>query len=1572
MNLFAANAHLLHWARLGLLATAVTIIAGGSAQTSPAIPTVDLSVGPVAVNAQAVNIALALSVEFPTVGAAYRTGVYDHAITYLGYWDAKGCYAYKDIAAGAPMGGEYFYRTGNVDTSGHCNTAGAGTGYSGNALNYVATSSIDLLRYALTGGNRVADTDTTTVLERAYLYNSWNLHNATYFPVHRISADKVGLVTPAYTIGSGDVYAGSCLDRIWFGRSNASQACTTAGATTSGNLNQPTVNPATTVTVQVPTGDPAPPFSTFSSTVWAVTNPLQTTTIAPTVGPVDYTDVPVVAPGTSTVSPPTPLDIIRGYIYTANSTTTTSTASLFVPPAPLNPEPTVEVGTTTSTKSPRIFTSAVPASGAYQSFSFSSTSVQVCRSSGSGSASSFVGLLDSAGNPTDVPSGVCGSGSYSGHSSRGRMNSPPLPMTVHESLTTSKVYARHNRTPYYDNYTLVRVYKVYRLMDEYIQATVGTSPGNMFARVRVCDSSEASTRTDLCLRYPNGNYKPVGEIQRRNEGVKVAAFGYVKEDGNARYGGVLRAPMHFTGPTYRDTNGVLQTNGNPEWNVNTGVFATDPMGVSPTFAVSGVINYLNKFGTTGSVAGYYKGNDPLGELYYEALRYFQGLGPTPAAISGLTATHYDGFPIYGTTAAAPSTLAGWTDPVQNACERRNFILNIGDVNTHKDKQLPGLSTLATAEDPARAAEPLLGDATKVFDSVAWTALLTGFETGTSVGYTDAQGRAQNTAGNPNPNANNTNLQGKTTGSSSSAYYWAGAAYWANTQPIRLDTKAGESMKNIRVKTFTIDVDEGGNGSIEDTNPRSIKPRRSAAYLAGKYGWFKDANTDGNPFKTAGGITDNTEWEDPAVPNTPDGYVIASQAQKLIDGIRKFFTAATSERGAVSVSAVSSQRFTTNDPNGNLFSPSFDPSDWSGTVQRSTLRLNTTTGSIDTTAGITWDAAEILTAASLATGLVADPQVKPVDRKIFTMARDSGVMVGLEFNVANKASLDDSVEAALNTNPATSLTDSQSDARINWIRGNRSDEQSGTGGFLRLRKKIMGDVINSGPVFKQGADLTVRGPGYNTFAQSVASRTGMIYVGANDGMMHAFRADDGKEMFAYIPRAVSGNLNKLTGPAYQHQPFVDGVPIVGEAQVGTAWKTILASGMGGGANGIFALDVTSPTTFGTGNVLFEFTDQDDVSMGNVLSQPKIVKMRMAGSGTPVYKWFIAVSSGYNNYKNDGNFSLTGRQALFLLSLDKGTGPWVEGTNYFKVMLSDPVTTTAAGLANPGYSNGSQGEAVFFYAGDLNGNMWKFNFSSGLSSATALVAANTQASGGSLLPMMIARDSGGVRQPITIAPLVSAGLAKGNMVVFGSGKFLEPLDSDSTATQTMYGIWDSLSAATSDFEVGRSKLFQRTMVAGTTTTVTGSTTFAFGDGSGGTYRGWYVDLPNARERIAVEGASAPGFTVINSLIPDGTCSGDGSGVSMCFSNLYGQKTCDFVRSTAGLLGRPNIISVDSALEAYGLQSSTGRRLLTVNLTAISTGTKIADAGNPLASTVKIPSFTLPADRVGWREVRNFKEN
>ncbi|MCA0324885.1 MAG: hypothetical protein LCH89_04685 [Proteobacteria bacterium] len=1354
------GARLRDWARI--LALAGFLIGGATAlrvaTSAASLPElVDLNAPPVTKQDEPSNVALALSVEFPTVGAAYRGYEYVHDPVnnpYLGYWDVRSCYRYKQTGS-ADLGGEYFYRVGATDTNGYC-----GGDYSGNLLNYVATSAIDVLRMGLTGGHRVVDTVNNTVLERAYLYSGWTFNQGTYFPAKRINKTYVGQVMPADPAPLADpyVYGGNCANVVWFGR-----------RTTTG------VN---------------------------CMNPVSGTT--------SYGD--------------------------------------------LNPR----VG------------------GVYQP---------------------------------------------------------------------------------------------------------------MYARVRVCDGVETS-RPDFCQRHPAGNYKPVGQVQLKSDGTRLSAFGYLADNNSSRYGGVLRAPMGYVGPTMPNASGVLVANPAAEWDANTGIFVDNPLGATG-FAYSGVIHYLNRFGTTGTL-GNYKGLDPVGELYYETLRYYMGLGPTPDATSGLTAAMYDGFPVY----------TSWQDPVLNACHRKNYTLVIGDVNTHYDKQLPGhggAGAIAANDgvDAGRGAESLLGGGT--FNAADWTKVMSYFETGaTGLNYTNSLGVAVTTRGNPDPNANNNNLNSKTTGSGGrAAYYWAGAAYWAHTQPIRNDNdSSGKNKNGVRVNTFTIDVDEGGNGLI-DGNTRGIQPRQSSFYLAGKYGWFNNTDAsktnplqpltagalganeqlDGHPFRNAlTGALDNSRWEYAGEPNTPDGYVIASQATKMQAGIQRFFSSIGGNVVPPTVSALSSLNFSSRAPDGDVFVPQFESKTWGGTLLRTQLTFNPATGAL--AVGATrWSAGKILTDASVATGAVADPYVKPADRKIFTYAWAVAYRGGQEFSVAEKSKIDTEILNGLAIKPATaptSLSNSDmQDANINWLRGDRSLEAGAGTGYLRSRSSVMGDVVNSGPVYKQGADPNVIGPGYATFAATQANRAAVVYVGVNDGMLHAFRASDGKELFAYLPKEVAKDVNKLADPDYVHRPYVDAIPTVGEAEVlvsGTStWKTLLVSGMGGGAQGIFGLDVTDPENFSKSNVMFEFTDRHDSDMGNVLGQPRLVRMKLAGSSTT--RWFVAVTSGYNNYQADGRASTTGQQVLFLLSVDKPVGSgWVLNNNYYKVKLPAPATTTSAALANPGVAYDTEGNAVIFYAGDTQGNLWKFDFQGGINSSAATNAVKT--SGGTMIPMAILRDATSKPQPVTTVPAVAPGLNNGYMVLFGTGKFIESDDASSSETNAVYGIWDNLSNDVGDYQITTSKLYQRSFDSSTGQT-TGSATFTFGTGSAGTYRGWYANLPISGERIAVDPDTRLGYTAMNSLVPPADCTAKGSGATMTFGNLYGSSQSPRTYQTVGYLGRPQIVLLDmsptSSSYTYGARGATGRRDITVTSTAASaaggSGVKPTVLQSPLVQT------RVPAGRVGWREVKNF---
>ncbi|MBK6746568.1 PilC/PilY family type IV pilus protein [Ottowia sp.] len=1330
-------------------------------------PLVDLDSSPAAKLEEPSNVALALSIDFTTMGAVYRGAEYVHDLAhapYLGYWDIRGCYQYKDSGDTSTLAGEYFYRVGTANGEGYCSNA-----YSGNLLNYVATSTIDILRLALTGGHRVVDTASTTVLERAYLYSDWGLNQPTYFPRRSINKAFLGKVVPnAPVTTTGDfIYAGSCKDKIWFGTRTADHL----------NCDHPTQTAATVF---------------------------------------HHGDL----------------------------------------------------------------------------------------------------------NPKDA-------------------DNEPLPM---------------------------------------------------FGRVKVCAGSEATSRGGLCARYPSGNYKPIGQIQKKSDGIKISVFGYLADDSNTRYGGVLRAPMGYVGPTKPNAAGVgMIANIEKEWNQSTGVFVENPR--NGPYAYSGVINYVNRFGTTGT-KGYYKSLDPVGELYYEALRYFMGLGPTAAAVASFAGKE-DGFPVY----------TNWTDPIENACYRKNYILTIGDVNTHYDRQLPGHggsgALAGTTLDPARSAESLLGSGT--FNAADWTKVIARFETDTNSTYTNSFGVSVSTKGNPNPTAGNNDLASKTTGSGGrAAYYWAGAAYWAHTQPIRNDTDAhGRSKSPVRVNTFAIDVDEGGNGSVEDTNPRGIKPRRSSFYLAGKYGWFNNADAtrasrleplpagalhaneqlDGHPFRNVlTGALDNSRWEYAGEPNTPDGYVVASQAKKMIEGVARFFNAlgGSSSVRAASGTGMSSLDLSTTSPDGDLFVPQFDPKTWAGRLLKATMHFNQATGDV-AVASTTWDAAKILTDASVASGAVTDPQVKPADRKLFTYSREGANRGGQIFSVAEKGKLDPAVLTALATKPGSAPAGTSDaamqNAAIDWLRGDRSLEAGTADGYLRARTSVLGAIVNSSPVYKQGVSDEVTGPGFSAFAAAQKTRTAAVYVGADDGFLHAFKAGNGKELFAYMPRAVAESVHQLADPDYVHRPYVDAVPMVGEAQRldgarALQWRTLLVSGMGGGAQGVFALDVTDPDNFSKDGVLFEFTDADDRDMGNVVAAPQLVRMRVP-SATPgqadEYRWFVAVSSGYNNYRADGadRASGDGAQALFLLSVDKpAIDAWQENTNYFKMKLPKPTNNRAAALANPGVATDAMGNAIIFYAGDTQGNLWKFDFQSGVNAENARDAVKTK-------PLAYLKDAAGKVQPVTTVPQVAPGLDGGYMVIFGTGKYIEMGDANTTEGHSVYGIWDNLgTSADSDHGVTRAKLYARSFHAATSL-ATGAATFQFGKGTG-QYRGWRLDLPLTGERVVMDPDTRLGYTAVNSFVPPADCAASGTGVMMTFDNLYG--TSRSARDhRLRPLGKPRIVALDmSAADAttYTARTATGRRDLTIHSRPVS-GVGGVGAQESSLSQGPMVSMKIPAGRVGWREIKNFEK-
>lgn len=1064
--------------------------------------------------------------------------------------------------------------------------------------------------------------------------------------------------------------------------------------------------------------------------------------------------------------------------------------------------------------------------------------------------------------------------------------------------------------------------------------------GEYLARVKVCDRKEATTRSDLCQKY-GSSYKPVGEIQRRSDRVRLAAMGYLLDDSPRRYGGVLRTPMKYVGPIKIDTPKFSEgENDYREWDPVTGVLYNNPDNPSARDSPamnSGVINYLNKFGRSGN----YKTYDPLSELYYEAIRYLQGRQRTPDATSGMTEPMRDGFPVITT----------WTDPVSVSCQR-NYVVSVADANTHWDRYVPGNERTRYGEgsdafDVARPIDLAVAGRTPEFDVKTWTRTVGDMEAAAnSVG-----GQRRALLGNLD------NLQSQDTGAAGEGtYYMAGLAYWAHTNDIRLD-------KHSRVTTFSIDLDEGGNGLV-DGSTRIPAPRESQLYLAAKYGGSADRERVANPFISDevndGALSPLKRLRQSGKQDAiPSNYFLGSRPRDLIQAIRKVFARVGAPSSGLSGAALSGTHFAADE--SHLYRSGFDASTWSGSLRRIALELDAK-GALKTETAADWDAGEILTGVDEKSAFPA-----PGARKIYTTTANadrSTTTVEFQWDQLSSAQ-----KASLDISPTENTRDGLGEQRVQYLRGQRTLEIGHPAGIFRARERILGDIINSNSVYVGAPAVRATSAAYRQFFSTYRDRVKAVYVGANDGMLHAFSATDGTELFAYVPNALLKKLNQLTHPAYVHQPYVDGQLAVGEALAGGQWKTILASGMGGGTQGIFALDVTDPSDFGGGaGALWEFTDADDDDMGNVLGAPQIVQlMTRIVRGVPEYKYFVAVSSGMNNYVDDGGrrFNTDGAGALFLLSLDKSPAvKWQLGVNYFKFRTPSRDATLPNGLSAPALVIGSDGAVRYAYAGDLQGNLWRFDFTGMAPWSNALGPRN---------PLFVATDQSGNRQPITVQPKVVFAPGGGYVVLFGTGKLVEDRDivPAQFRQQSFYGIYDTTDA---QYTVqGRGQLAARSLerADGDVLRITGSP-FIYGTMEG-QKRGWYVDFLDAAatgERSVTPALISAGKILFNTVLPGAVVCAAGSGRSYMFSALTGLPPAGNATgyvSHIGMLGPP--IKLETSTDISD-RNATGGRTARKKFTIINVGTGGVQ-GNIAPAEQLSGEWTMPAGRFSWREISNWQE-
>ena len=546
------------------------------------------------------------------------------------------------------------------------------------------------------------------------------------------------------------------------------------------------------------------------------------------------------------------------------------------------------------------------------------------------------------------------------------------------------------------------------------------------------------------------------------------------------------------------------------------------------------------------------------------------------------------------------------------------------------------------------------------------------------------------------------------------------------------------------------------------------------------------------------------------------------------------------------------KFTTSDTN----------QDWTGDMLA--FPINASTGAINTN----------LSASLWSAETQLDLQGWDLGRKIATWDPVAGAGIPFRWNPNVTAVNGIASSTALGQALQTFAPDTNGQDSLQFLRGNNSLELR-NGGKFRNRTHKLGDIVDSAPLYIAGPAGPWQQTGYIGFQGSYANREPMVYVGANDGMLHAFDAATGIEKFAYIPRGVYGNLEQLVNPYYNsvHHFYVDGSPMGADVQFASdqSWHTLLIGGEAAGGNSIYALDVTDPSTLNTEvalsqAVLWDFTDGN---MGLTYSTPVAVSTA-AG-------FAIVFGNGYDSPSSKP----------FLYALNPQSGAIMAKIDLCGAVPSACNLSAANGLSNVAAMNSSgllSRPSNVIYAGDLQGNLWRVDIS------------NSNPANWTVSVLFQARDSAGNPQPITVQPALSLNplvpSLKGSMVYFGTGEFLSVADLSNAQTQTVYGIYDSGTPPVSPLT--RAQLTQQTMSSVAVTTTAGySTAIRLLSGNPvilPATKGWFVDLSLvAGERVVTDPSLFNGTLQLTTYQPNSNpCVAGGQTWYMVFNYATGGAT------------------------------------------------------------------------------------
>lgn len=742
----------------------------------------------------------------------------------------------------------------------------------------------------------------------------------------------------------------------------------------------------------------------------------------------------------------------------------------------------------------------------------------------------------------------------------------------------------------------------------------------------------------------------------------------------------------------------------------------------------------------------------------------------------------------------------------------------------------------------------------------------------------------------------------TTGTYSSSPWFNSAPYTTIYSGTLADLAAYYYSKTVGSSTFTtglVPYDPNATAPNADKNPNLHVNMYGMTLGAQGTIFGTGSNQDKDPY------TYSPTWPNPSVSHSPtavdDLYhatingrgkmLLATDSVSATSSIKSIISDLLNKSGAGGAITVSNINIQPGD--NTAYIASFNASAWYGDLVASPIDI--TTGNTSATNSL-WSFQATLDALDWTT------------RKFASYTGSSGAIF--------PSGLSTTQTALLNSPNATDNATVAS-----WLTGDRSNE----GTLYRTRTHVLGDLIDAEPVMvndKRSWSITTDSS-YTTFGQTIAGRKTVVYQAGNDGMLHAIDTSNGGELWAYIPSLVLSKLSQLAQKTYNHIFTVDGTPTVRDVNTGSTWKTLLVAGLRAGGNGYYALDVTNPAATSSADlaskVKWEFPNASTSSsvtnnVGLSYGQPLIANTA-AG-------YVVMVSSGYNN---SGDYA----GHLFVLNPDTGAVIRDISTGYGSSL-------TPAGLSHLSAFAADGVTASAVYAGDLNGNIFKFNIS------------DANPANWSVTRIAVLQDSGGATQPITQS--VEVGQVNSQTAIFvGTGRALATSDFSSTQTQSVYAFLDDGTIYTGS-NSPRSVLVQQTV-----TVVTGGfRTISHNAVDYSTQKGWYFDLP-AGEGVTTDMQLAFGTLVLNSNAPS---------TSACSSNSYQYQVSE---STGGQL--------DNSYFATGVTPWAGRNLGS-NLSSrpvvavLSNGTVISfshGSDNSVISLGLLGKGATTIHKIFWREVR-----